>query len=288
MFRRNTREASRDNQHMPVAATQRGAWVVELIHLSPMPIPRVRKDALVESLKVESTEDGLCAIFLDALCGSPYIPDYQKQELADVVLAQRWTELPDLVGVHRPVQPKMVTTQHQRTTDLKYLAVQIFRKSRKIRNLPRARRQALGTALLACTQREEVIDLLLQSLERAQTLNWESRLLVADDVLEGNFHRLLLPNRFDCDELPRVVLEAPPASSMGGQQHASAPLDDALDEEREECIICFGPYLNGHSHILPTCGHEFCQDCIQELAATLGSPMPCPICRRESVITTST
>eukprot|EP00545_Synedropsis_sp_CCMP1620_P003605 CAMPEP_0119003446 /NCGR_PEP_ID=MMETSP1176-20130426/565_1 /TAXON_ID=265551 /ORGANISM="Synedropsis recta cf, Strain CCMP1620" /LENGTH=272 /DNA_ID=CAMNT_0006955049 /DNA_START=18 /DNA_END=836 /DNA_ORIENTATION=+ len=249
-------------QHVPSAATQRGAWVVELIRQSPMPIPIVRKNAIRESCRSMLTEEGLCDVFLEAVCDSPYLSEGKKQELATVILLGRWHELPKLVGVRGEIRPPVQCTNWEVLADFKYMAASIYRKSRKIQQLPVWKRRAIGSALLSCNTREDLIEFLMRSLENAQTLDEHSRQLIANDVLECQFHRLLLKDRFDCDEMPRLETSPDP----------SAPC-----EECEDCIICFGPF--GDSCTTLSCGHAFCRVCIQDWADRLGSPFPCPLCR---------
>ena len=255
----------------PTAATQRGEWAAELIRQSPIPSPKVRRDALRESCRVVQTEDDLKDLFIDCICGSPYFGETQKQELAHAILLGNWKKLARLVGVNHVDLPPSTTTQSQLVWDFKCMAVSIFRTSRKICQLSVARRQQLEGALLACHSREGLTELLLQSLQYAQTLSEHSRILIANDVLEGNFHRLLLEDRFDCDEVPRLD---------------SMPIPSApLHEEPEDCIICFGSFQDGQSCTLSSCGHSFCQGCIQEWARIHdSSQFPCPVCRGDSTL----
>ena len=251
---------------VPTAATQRGAWVAELIQKSPMPIPKLRKDALREAIRIVQTEEDLKDIFLDTICGSPYFDTSKKQELANVVLEGDWHQLPSLVGVDADFRPEITTTKSCVLSEFKYMAARIFLKSRVMRQLPIQRRQELGAALLACQSKEGLIEMVLQSLEESQLFSDQRRMLIANDLLEGNFHRLLLTDRFDCDRIPRL-------DTM------------AEEEEPENCIICFGAYPDGQCCTLSSCGHTFCQDCIQNLRRRLGSPFPCPLCRRDTYST---
>eukprot|EP00545_Synedropsis_sp_CCMP1620_P000073 CAMPEP_0119004284 /NCGR_PEP_ID=MMETSP1176-20130426/1055_1 /TAXON_ID=265551 /ORGANISM="Synedropsis recta cf, Strain CCMP1620" /LENGTH=257 /DNA_ID=CAMNT_0006955971 /DNA_START=55 /DNA_END=825 /DNA_ORIENTATION=+ len=248
---------------VPMATTPRGAWIVELIRKSPIPVPKLRKDAHRESCRVVHSEDALKDIFLDAMCGSPYFSESQKQKLANAVLRGAWLKLLPLLGVtdahgeplfFDSVSPQEEGRDRMSTTSLlmsefKYMAVQIFLKSRKIRLLTRKRKQKLGAALLRCTTREGLVEFLLQSLHESQVLCIATRKRIANDVLDGNFHRLLLEDRFDCDEEPRLDLQA------------GFMKENEDEDEDEECIICFFPF---NERTLANCEHTFCQDCIED------------------------
>ena len=250
---------------IPVAATQLGAWVLTLIQLSPIPIPRLRKDALRESFRVATCEEDLKDIFLDAVCGSPYIDTGMKHELANVVLGGDWETLPKLTGLRGNFTPQYTTTAESMLAEFKYLATRIFIKSRVMRALPLSRRKTLGKALLECQSKEAVMHLVLLSLEQSQILSESARIRIANDVFEGKFYRLLLADRFDCDVLPRL-----------------GSVEKNEEAEHGECVICLDDFPNGVYCTLPTCGHNFCQQCIQDLSEMrIGSPFPCPMCRTE-------
>ena len=253
---------------IPVATTQLGAWVLALLQLSPFPIPRLRKDALRESFRVATSEEDLKDIFLDAVCGSPYVDTGMKQELANVILGGDWATLLTLTGVHGEFSPQYSTTADCILSEFKYLATRIFIKSRVMRALPLLRRQALGKALLDCKSKESVMELVLLSLEESQILDESTRIRIANDVFEGKFYRLLLADRFDCDVLPRLE---------------TLEMDE--DEDREDCVICLDVSQDGVYCTLPTCGHSFCRLCIKDLSDIhSGSPFPCPMCRTECTL----
>lgn len=61
------------------------------------------------------------------------------------------------------------------------------------------------------------------SLEVAVTLDETSRGLIANDVFDGLYHRLLLPDRFDCDELPRRCPARTPLVVLGDDDADAGP-----------------------------------------------------------------
>eukprot|EP00546_Thalassionema_frauenfeldii_P009036 CAMPEP_0178917018 /NCGR_PEP_ID=MMETSP0786-20121207/13001_1 /TAXON_ID=186022 /ORGANISM="Thalassionema frauenfeldii, Strain CCMP 1798" /LENGTH=290 /DNA_ID=CAMNT_0020590497 /DNA_START=95 /DNA_END=967 /DNA_ORIENTATION=+ len=139
----------------------------------------------------------------------------------------------------------------------------IFCKSRKVRQLPLSRRRELGETFMSLKSREAIIDYLFESLERAQVLDPASCARIANDVLETKYYRLLLPDRFDCDEIPRL---------------GSGPLEQRPEHECY-CAICLSNYPIDGRWCTLACTHEFCLACIQDLAKRYrGGPFPCPAC----------
>ena len=58
------------------------------------------------------------------------------------------------------------------------------------------------------------------------------------------------------------------------------PIKTAEEIEKEiTCAICFDHYQD--PKILP-CLHYFCADCLQQMVARVGQPVPCPECRQEA------
>ena len=82
------------------------------------------------------------------------------------------------------------------------MAITIFYASRKIQQLPLVARRHLGSSILRTRNRTELMDLFLTSLVHATTLDEDARIKIANDVLEGRYYRLLLPDRFDCETMP--------------------------------------------------------------------------------------
>uniref|UniRef100_A0A7R9VWC3 RING-type domain-containing protein n=1 Tax=Pseudictyota dubia TaxID=2749911 RepID=A0A7R9VWC3_9STRA len=264
------------------AATPRGAWLMDLLRASPIPgLPDVRRAALRESCRVAPDESALKELFLDAVTGSPHVPDGSKNALAEIILCDRWSELPGAALCEfDPLDQRGTNVgRGDPFEEFRSMALSVFTKSRKVSRLPIDRRRELGTAILSTGTREELMEVMMASLEVAQTLDEESRLKIANDVLEGQFHRLLLPDRFDCDEPPR---RGAAARSEGMNPGASVPTvlgaaeEDDCDEE--ECPICLGARDVANARVLP-CGHGFCEECILDWSRAHGCPFPCPVCR---------
>ena len=130
-----------------------------------------------------------------------------------------------------------------------------------------------------------------------------ARDMVANDIFDSRYDRLLLPDRFDSEEVPRraaresgVVYVDVGAGGVGAEgagaegagagggggaagggplQPSAPPPGAAAAEEDEECPVCLG--TSPISARLP-CRHQFCRECIEDWARR--SPgAGCPLCR---------
>jgi hypothetical protein len=278
------------------AGTRLGAWITELLRTSRMPIPEVRRAALLESVRACESDMQLLDTFLEALAGSPYMPDFIKQTVMTIAIEGRWNELPAAVlsdvsnyedaflQDDNDDEEVILDSNHQvQFLPLRSMATAIFTKSRKIKTLPLARRRQLGAAILSTTTKDELMELMLQSLEVAVSLDQTARILIADDVLEERYYRLLLPDRFDCEEVPRQQAEGIlplPTAAVPSTEISVIQYDD-------ECPICLDVCCT--DSITLNCSHMFCRECIvgwsqqqqQHYALTndQGCSVSCPLCR---------
>jgi hypothetical protein len=199
-----------------------------------------------------TTDEQVRALFLDAVVGSVYVPDASKGALTEMVLNGEWPALAKAVGAKEGAP-----ADDDAVGDFRAMALDVFTRSRKVARLPDAHRQRLGAGIAACPSKEALISMMLRTLETAQTLDEPDCARIANDVLDGMFHRLLLPDRFDCNEGP--------AAGAGA-----------------DCAICLGVAPSVAEGQLP-CGHQFCSLCIGAWSAQHRSGhMPCPICRAET------
>mmetsp|Transcript_1209 Transcript_1209/g.1845 ORF Transcript_1209/g.1845 Transcript_1209/m.1845 type:complete len:263 (-) Transcript_1209:584-1372(-) len=232
-------------------------WVVELIKRTPIPIPQVRRMAVIESCRAGDLNE----IFWDSTCESPYLSEDLKQQIAKALMANNWDALPELVGVPFSWMHPLQGAPFQ---DFRTMTMGIFCKSRKIRQLPLSRRREIGKALMSLKSREDIVEFLFESLEHAQILDPESCSRIANDVLEKRYYRLLLPDRFDCDEIPR----------LGATKDHHHQLED-----EPYCAICLGSFPIDGRWCTLLCTHSFCLACIQDLAKRHGGDQfPCPSC----------
>lgn len=269
------------------AAASRRGWLINLLRTSTFPVPQVRRAALRESIRAAPDDRTVTDIFFDAVCGSPYVPDSAKTQLAEVFLSGRWST--DLPTAARCESTALGAGNDDASRgldgdcafrDFRSMAIGIFSKSRKVARLPDSEKRRLGTAILSTANRQELVDLMVCSLETARTLDHEARAKIANDVFEERFYNLLLPDRFDCDESPRQTGEVEEAGQGFEQdQYArpSAPVIEELDGWGD-CPICLGTSPPSNSDRLP-CGHAFCEGCTLDWVARHGNPFPCPMCR---------
>ena len=249
-------------------------FLLSMVRSSPLlrAIPDVRKHALRETLRLATSEEDVTEILLANLTGSPYIPDDLKTNLATLILEKQWAEL----GSALRCEPGSVVEDGSEFDEFRAMVISIFSRSRRLEALDYTRRHRLGSAMHQARSRDELIAIAMGALENAQTLDGAGRERVANDILDGRFDRLLLPDRFDCDERPRRQGAAPPADGS-----AEVPVGMPVVEEPEECPVCLGTSLVERQ--LP-CGHTFCDACITQWAGSF-APSPtfaCPLCRAET------
>lgn len=238
--------------------------VCRLIQTSKIPLPDVRRAALCESVRSVESHDQLRSVFMDAVVGSTFVPDDRKDVLAGLVLDDRWDAVAEAVGAGAA---SAAVAGPDPATALRTMALAVFSKSRKVSRLPAANRRALGAAIAGTQTRGELMELMLRSLEGAIHIDETSRMLIANDVLEGMFHRLLGPDRFDCDE---QLSQSPEVDGVATAAAAGC---------HTECPVCLemAPADVG----LSGCSHRFCVPCI--CAWAKGEPtVSCPMCRAVS------
>mmetsp|Transcript_13164 Transcript_13164/g.28896 ORF Transcript_13164/g.28896 Transcript_13164/m.28896 type:complete len:317 (+) Transcript_13164:81-1031(+) len=244
-------------------------------------IPDARKAAIVESLRFlrdiddddyQRTEERIVCIFLDVVSGSPYLTNEQKTGLTELVLHGKWEQLAPKLGCdpHRlQEQLEFNARIDAKFDDFQTMVMLLFRTSRKFAILPIERKRQLGGAILASRSNDQLMDLVIRTLPHSLTLDNDARTRVANDVLEGQFHNLLLPDRLDCDETPRQCAATPSAHTPSST------------EEPEECAICLEE-LSENPICLPACGHSFCRPCLEGWFATYTQQgeRTCPLCRQ--------
>jgi hypothetical protein len=132
-------------------------------------------------------------------------------------------KLLDETMVARDLRPDAAVESFRTHRDM---VLACFSRSRKIAGLPVERRRMLGAAILAQTSIEGLRALALRTLETSQAFDGLARDLVANDIFDNRFDRLLLPDRFDCDAEPsmaralgdRSAPPAPPATGLPSPQ----------------------------------------------------------------------
>lgn len=247
-------------QRVPTASIPLGGWIMDVVRNARIPLPRVRKTAVLESLRCATSIAEITEIFFETTSDSPYLDDRTKQELGELLLSQDWECLRNrAVGEEETSKhdSNATTFRAQQLAEFKEMAIGIMQTSRVVKRLPESRRKEIVRFLLAAQSKPDMVEYLLHSLEQTNILDEATRHRIIHDVLEKRFYRLLLPDRFHCDERPRLSNDQP---------------------QQEECVLCFGMY---YESIQLDCGHDFCQPCLQEISKRHDhGPFPCPMCRR--------
>ena len=215
-------------------------------------IPYVRKLSLIETLKSVSNTDQANNIFLENLCTSPYIQDEHKYNFADLVLSEQWSTLYNLLDcVDNNISNDTIGSFRE-------MVITIFTKSKKIAVINEERKRQLGIAILAQTSIDSLKTLAFTALETSEAFDNDTREIIANDIIDNRYDLLLLPNRFDCEEIPRNTHEQINNNT----------------NELDECPICLG--ANEVDTKLP-CNHLFCRSCIESWS---NQNNECPLCRR--------
>jgi hypothetical protein len=227
-------------------------------------LPLVRKLSLLETLKSCNTFEESMHIFLENLSESPYFSEEMKNVVAEYFIMKQWNEL--RITLH--CSNEIITTSLPTNSTLAFqsMVLKIFSKSRKIESLPTERARQLGYATIRQNTIEGLKQFALSSLENSIAFDCESRNLVANDIFDNRCDLLILPNRFDCEEICRL-----------NHQHNENSIIENNKEHlkvfEKECPICLG------SNIIDTkvpCNHHFCRSCIEEWTI---AQYDCPMCR---------
>jgi hypothetical protein len=246
------------------------AILLQMLRTSPLlqAIPDVRRQALRESVRSASSVEAVTEILLANLTGSPYIPDEVKTKLASLVIEQQWGELGATLQ-WTPEPSAVALGEAAAFDDFRSMVIGVFSRSRRLAVMDYTRRHRLGSAIYQATTRDGLVAIAMGALENAQTLDSAGRERVANDILDGRFDRLLLPDRFDCDERPRH-------HQRDGAD--GVPMGMPPESEPDECPVCLGTSLVERR--LP-CAHTFCDACITQWAGGRAA-FPCPLCRAET------
>eukprot|EP01063_Lacrimia_lanifica_P026445 TRINITY_DN3566_c0_g2_i1.p1 TRINITY_DN3566_c0_g2~~TRINITY_DN3566_c0_g2_i1.p1 ORF type:complete len:388 (+),score=122.56 TRINITY_DN3566_c0_g2_i1:52-1215(+) len=231
----------------------------------------VRKQALMMAIAQSETLDAARDVMMENMADSPYIPSDVKAKLIDLVLAESWDELAKALGCTDGASPDKNTGAWNRPTfsDFRGMWVCLFTKSRKVAAWAAPDRERLGAGIQRTTTVDDLQDFVMAALQSAEGLDLSTKSCIANDMLDRRYDRLLLPDRLDCDDIPRR--RNPPAAVADA---AAASMDDASEED-EECIICFGTYPT--DVIMRCCKKMYCRSCITEW---LTKDETCPWCRR--------
>ena len=225
-------------------------------------LPRVRALALAETIRAAGSAEEARGFLLDNLAESPYLPDEMKDPLANLVFQQRWDDLRRQLRCHSPADGD--SPSQNNFALYRDMVISIFSRSKKMAGLPSERRLQLGVAIHACRSKQELQNLAMASLGDSAAFDEETRNVVANDIFDQRYDLLLLPNRFDCEELPRRTSRSEPTATPSV-------------EEDDECPICLGE--RGIDSCAQPCQHEFCRECIEDWIRQPQFRDTCPMCR---------
>lgn len=186
-------------------------------------------------------------IFLDVTDSSPYLTEEQKTQVKCSLLSR---------------------------TDNVFCAMArlVLSHSPKLRAFPAERRRRFLIDLQRRTTAYQVVDLVLQQLPlEALSLNYQERKLVAMDILEHRYYRLL----------PATVILAPSSTTPSLPTTRTAIANN--EPQQEECSICLSALdddalLDQRTSIieLHCCRQNVCVACHNEWSK---SSSECPLCR---------
>lgn len=243
--------------------------MVDILETSPVlqrALPKVRRLALIETVRrCPTVEEGIEMLLLN-LKSSPYIPPAAQTKIAKKLRNQDWSFLQKELRCPAS-KPSELTNKSALFIKYREMLVCIYSRSRKMQTLPTARRRRIGMAIHSCKNVDQFLDLAMKSLSTSHAFSGPMRDAVANDILDNRFDKLLLPDRFDCKEKAR--LNAAPRSSAAA---AAAPAPEL--KEDVECAICLGS--QPVDTCLP-CSHQFCKVCIR---GWMQQRQSCPMCRR--------
>jgi hypothetical protein len=222
--------------------------------------------ALQETVSAQESDSDIRQLFVECLADSPYIPSQAKDQFANLVFANDLNQLNlqlQLPGdFHERVASRPCPTWEERLTMFRAMTATVFATSKVVSLLSLDRKRELGLAIQQSPNPHHLRELTISSLESSQAFGESARLLIANDVLDGRYDQLLLPDRFDCEDTSRVFAD-------GGSGA----------REEEDCLICL--MSKPANCQLPCPGqHRICRDCVEEWCSRFeGSTFTCPYCR---------
>ena len=257
---------------------------------------KVRKLTIQQALVHASSPDKALQIALESLVTAPCMPLDLRDTVTDLLLTKSWGELRHVLQcppircdqdgwplISIPSRNAQTHFQHFRS-----MVVAIFTRSRKMAGMPPERRRQVGRILHQASSISEIGDITTKSLETSVAFHGAERDDVANDMLDFRWDLLLGPDRFDCDETPRLAAHTPVSPLLAS--HASplrwpAHTEEASEvlelelvaeeciEEVDDCPVCLGEREVDTQ--LP-CGHKLCNI---DASEWLAQNATCPLCR---------
>jgi len=226
--------------------------LLSLVESKALELSHVRRMALFHSIQRDDG-DSTRQMMIEAVMDAPTISPYDKDRIYQLLLQDR-------LDFHSALTDHPVPFAHGTEwnkipacptgdvfLDFRRMILALFRTSRKFQTLPVESRQRVKAMILKTRHEADLAHLLARIM--ARTCGDETMKRIQDDVIvTGRFYRLLLPDRFDCDE-------------GSSDQKISA---DRVESETF-CPICMDP-VNGLSSapVQLDCRHVFCRRCLDD------------------------
>jgi len=228
-------------------------------------LPRCRRLALIETIRGTPTLEFALEILTDNLSSSPYIPHASKDRIANLAFNGQFDTLREqmkcsLDSENDSAQSRGYTSDGG-LESYRAMVVSMFSRSRKIAEASAERRRKIGHLINRASSKDQLVHLAIESLETSRVFTAEARERIANDLFDERYDLLLLPNRFDCEEVPRLI-------------QAPEELDAILADE--ECPLCLGTCRVEKQ---TPCRHRFCRKCLEDWARTADNEtFDCPVC----------
>ena len=141
----------------------------------------------------------------------------------------------------------------------------IYTNSRTMASIGIKNKRKLSKKIHSASSIDEIIKTVLNSLESTKPiLDHALRRGIKDVIQRKRFDLLLLPQYFDCEEVPRLKV----ADEEEGNEE---------EEDHIDCAICLYRIQEVAMSRL-SCNHSFCTECIQ---LWMEQNLTCPTCRCE-------
>ena len=161
-------------------------------------------------------------------------------------------------------------TKAQKLRSFRDMSVSIFSSSRRIASMDITRRRTLSRKIHSAFSIDAITKVAMHYLDTSSIITDNSlRQGIKDLRQRGRFDLLLLPDNFDCEELPRLYRR-----SDGDHDEEEGEEDDT---ENRDCVICLDN-IDELQMTLLSCNHSFCTECIH---IWMEHSPTCPTCRHQ-------
>jgi len=238
--------------------------------LDALPVSHIRRVTIHQSLLRDCTGAHAREIVMEGVVLSiENMLDIQER-LIQCLLDDRWDVLHAIWKL--PTHQPSGSTGNE-FLDFRRMMLMLVRTSRKVHN-DETVREGVKKLILQTHNETELMDLLERMLQRTCGEQSDTKAKILQDVATGRFYRLLLPDRFDCEE------QSLDEQKMPANNNAGVSINDN-DNDSSTCPICMDAFY------LPRqldCQHIFCRNClndwIRQQRRGRKQSWGCPICRQ--------